>query len=87
MRTPTPTRTDTPSEPLAAHRSDSKGVTQPPSLDPRSQSAIDELGADDQTDLLDIALDEQPGDRDASGHSFADDVRSDGDEDERHERR
>lgn len=87
MRTPKPTHTDTPSEPHATHRSDTKRGTQPLLLDPRSQSSIDDLGADDQTDLLDIALDEQSGDRDASGHSFADDVRSDGDEDERHERR
>jgi hypothetical protein len=60
----------------------------PPSLDPRSQSAIDNLGVDDQGDLLDVALDAQPGDRDASGRSFADDVRSDGSNaDEDNERR
>ena len=60
----------------------------PPSLDPRSKSAIDNLGVDDQADLLDVALDAQPGDRDASGHSFADDVRSDGSNaDEDNERR
>lgn len=45
--------------------------------DPRSVAAIDNIGVDDQADLLDIALDEQPGDRDADGRSFADDVRSD----------
>jgi hypothetical protein len=60
----------------------------PPSLDPRSQSAIDNLGVDDQADVLDVALDAQPGDRDASGRSFADDVRSDGSNaDEDNERR
>jgi hypothetical protein len=59
----------------------------PPSLDPRSQSAIDNMGVDDQADLLDTALDDQPGDRNADGTSFLDDVRSDGDQDERNERR
>ena len=60
----------------------------PPSLDPRSQAAIDNLGVDDQADLLDVELDAQPGDRDASGRSFADDVRSDGSNaDEDRERR
>jgi hypothetical protein len=60
----------------------------PPSLDPRSQSAIDNLGVDDQADLLDVELDAQPGGRDASGRSFADDVRSDGSNaDEDRERR
>jgi len=58
-----------------------------PSLDPRSQSAIDNLGVDDQADLLDSALDDQPGDRNDDGTSFLDDVRSDGDQDERNERR
>jgi hypothetical protein len=60
----------------------------PPALDPRSQSAIDNLGVDDQSDLLDVELDAQPGDRDASGRSFADDVRSDrSNADEDNERR
>lgn len=59
----------------------------PPSLDPRSQSAVDNIGVDDQADLLDAALDDQPGDRNADGTSFLDDVRSDGDQDERNERR
>jgi len=78
MATPTPTG-----------KSPREGKTlRPPSLDPRSQSAIDNLGVDDQADLLDVALDAQPGDRDASGHSFADDVRSDGSNaDEDNERR
>ena len=65
-----------------------RGALRPPSLDPRSQSAIDNLGVDDQADLLDVELDAQPGDRDASGRSFADDVRSDGSNaDEDNERR
>ena len=51
--------------------------TGPRLKDPRSQSAIDNIGLDDQADLLDPELDEAPGDRDASGRSFADDVRSD----------
>jgi hypothetical protein len=41
----------------------------------------------DQADLLDAALDDQPGDRNDDGTSFLDDVRSDGDQDERNERR
>jgi hypothetical protein len=45
--------------------------------DPRAVSAMDNIGVDDQADLLDPELDEQPGDRDADGRSFADDVRSD----------
>ena len=61
----------------------------PPSLDPRSQSAIDNLGVDDQADLLDVEPDTQPADRDpGGGRSFADDVRSDGSNaDEDRERR
>ena len=69
-------------------RARDRKTLRPPSLDPRSQSAIDNLGVDDQADLLDVALDAQPGDRDASGRSFADDVRSDGSNaDEDNERR
>ena len=49
----------------------------PPLRDPRSRAALDNIGVDDQADLLDPELDDQPGDRDASGRSFADDVRSD----------
>jgi hypothetical protein len=59
----------------------------PPLKDPRSRSAIDNIGVDNQADLLDIALDDQPGGRDSNGRSFADDVRSDSDQDERNERR
>ena len=46
--------------------------------DPRSRSAMDNVGVDDQADLLDAELDDEPGDRDDAGRSFADDVRSDG---------
>ena len=53
------------------------GETGPALKDPRSVAAIDSIGVDDQADLLDPELDEQPGDRDATGRSFADDVRSD----------
>jgi len=59
----------------------------PPSLDPRSQATVDNLGVDDQADLLDPALGDQPGERNVGGTSFLDDVRSDGDQDERNERR
>ena len=64
-----------------------KRPMRPPSLDPRSQAAIDNIGVDDQADLLDPALDDQPGDRNDDGTSILDDVRSDGDDDERNERR
>ena len=62
-------------------------TTRAPSLDPRSQAAIDNLGVDDQADLLDTPLDDQPGERNVGGTSFLDDVRSDNDQDERKERR
>lgn len=58
----------------------------PPLRDPRSRSAIDNIGVDDQADLLDAELDDQPGD-DAGGAAFLDDVRSDDGDDERNERR
>lgn len=45
--------------------------------DPRATSAMDNIGVDSGADLLDVALDDQPGDVDADGRSFADDVRSD----------
>ena len=37
----------------------------PPLKDPRSQSAIDNIGVDDQGDLLDVELDDELGDIDA----------------------
>jgi len=49
----------------------------PPLKDPRAVSAMDNIGVDSGADLLDIALDDQPGDVDAEGRSFADDWRSD----------
>ena len=55
--------------------------------DPRSQSAMDNIGVDDQGDLLDVELDDEPGDIDADSRSFADDVRSDSVDDELKERR
>jgi hypothetical protein len=83
-----PTRPNPPEDEAALGAGADVPETRGPRLkDPRSRSAIDNIGADDQADLLDVELDDQPGDRDASGHSFADDVRSDGDEDERNERR
>lgn len=51
--------------------------TRPPLKDPRSRSAIDNIGVDDQGDLLDAELDDQPGDVDDRGRSFTADVRSD----------
>lgn len=66
---------------------DKRPPLRPPSLDPRSQAAVDNIGVDDQADLLDPELDDQPGDRNDDGTSFLDDVRSDGDDDERNERR
>ena len=51
--------------------------TGPELKDPRSVAAIHNIAVDDQADLLDVVLDEQAGDRDAYGRSFADDVRSD----------
>lgn len=59
----------------------------PPLKDPRSRAAIDNIGVDDQGDLLDVELDEQPGDLDRTGRSFLDDARSDSGDDERRERR
>jgi len=58
-------------------RDDLPDTDGPALLDPRSQAALDNIGLDDQADLLDPELDEQIGDRDADGRSFADDVRSD----------
>lgn len=52
--------------------------TRPPLKDPRSRSAIDNIGVDDQANLLDAELDDQPGDMGGKGQSFTADVRSDG---------
>lgn len=83
-----PTRPKLPRDKASTRdREDLPETVGPPLKDPRSRSAMDNIGVDDQGDLLDVELDEQLGDRDASGRSFADDVRSDGDQDERKERR
>ena len=60
----------------------------PKPKDPRATSAVDNIGVDSGDDLLDVALDDQPGDVDADGRSFADDKRSDTlSDDEARERR
>ena len=45
--------------------------------DPRAISAMDNIGVDDQGDLLDEELDDAIGDRDGGRRTFSDDVRSD----------
>jgi hypothetical protein len=45
--------------------------------DPRMEQGLDNIGVDDQGDLLDPELDDQPGDQTGDGPSFMDDVRSD----------
>ena len=49
----------------------------PPLRDPRSIAAMDNIGVDDQGDLLDPELDDSIGDRGDGGRDFSDDVRSD----------
>ena len=54
----------------------------------RPGAPADESSLDHGADLLDVALDDQPGDVDADGRSCADDVRSDTiSDDEARERR
>jgi hypothetical protein len=73
-----PTRPNAPQDEVELRDDESLPPTSgPPLKDPRSQAAIDGIGVDTPGDLLDTELDDQPGDRDASGNSFADDVRSD----------
>jgi len=60
--------------------------TRPALKDPRSVSSMDNLGSDRPGDLLAPELDDSVGD-DGWGRDFADDVRSDSYDDERHERR
>jgi hypothetical protein len=73
-----PTRPNAPQDEVELHNAENLPPTSGPALkDPRSQAAIDGIGVDTPGDLLDVELDDQPGDRDASGNSFADDVRSD----------
>jgi hypothetical protein len=72
-----PTRPDAPADEFSIrNRGDLPDTHGPPLKDPRSVAAMDNIGVDDQGDLLDIELDEQPGD-DERSPSFADDVRSD----------
>jgi hypothetical protein len=83
-----PTRPDAPRDEVGVRdRGDLPDTNGPPLRDPRSVSAMDNIGVDDQAGLLDAELDETPGDRGFAGRSFTDDVRSDGNDDERHERR
>lgn len=73
-----PTRPGAPEDETALRDHDDLPDTDGPALrDPRSRAAMDNIGVDDQANLLDTELDDQIGDRDADGHSFADDVRSD----------
>ena len=79
-----PTRPNAPADETSIReRADLPETDGPPLKDPRSVSAMDNIGVDDQADLLDVALDDQPGDVDSEGRSFADDVRSDSGNDER----
>lgn len=71
------TKPDVPENEVAPADDASLEQQGPQLKDPRSVSATDNIGVDDQADLLDVILDEEPGDRDANGRSFADDVRSD----------
>ena len=83
-----PTRPDPPRDEAGVRdKGDLPDANGPPLRDPRSVSAMDNIGVDDQAGLLDPELGEAPGDRGAGGRSFADDVRSDGNDDERRERR
>ncbi|MEN1927630.1 hypothetical protein WCE34_01105 [Luteimonas sp. MJ204] len=73
-----PTRPDAPAEESSLDDGTDLPETRGPKLkDPRATSAMDNIGVDTGADLLDVALDDQPGDVDADGRSFADDVRSD----------
>lgn len=81
-----PTIPGAPSSERRLHDSVDLPDTRPTPKDPRTISAIDNLGTDAPGNLLDIELDDAPGD-DGWGRDFADDVRSDSYDDERHERR
>ena len=86
-----PTRPNPPESEARLHDPVAPADTGPALRDPRSAAAIDNIGADsigveDQADLLDVEFDDQRGD-DGDHRSFADDVRSDGYDDEKHERR
>ena len=81
-----PTIPDAPSSEERLHDKVSLPETRPALKDPRSVSAMDNLGVDRPADLLASELDDSVGD-DGWGRDFADDVRSDSYDDERHERR
>ena len=81
-----PTRPDPPESEARLHDPATVPDTSPALRDPRSVAAIDNIGVDTQADLLDMELDDQPGD-DGDHRSFADDVRSDSHDDEKRERR
>jgi hypothetical protein len=86
MRKPNPTRSE---PPAGEARPDDPGAlpdTRPPLKDPRSISAIDNIGVDTPGDLLDAELDDEPGD-DTGKRPFTQDVRSDRNDDEHNERR
>ncbi|MDH5832597.1 hypothetical protein [Luteimonas kalidii] len=74
-----PTRPDPPEDEARTGDAGAPGQERggPVLRDPRSRAALEDIGVDDPGNLLDPELDEEPGDRDASGRSFADDVRSD----------
>lgn len=59
----------------------------PAPRDPRSLAAMDGISVEDQAGFLDLEFDDLSDDGDARGRSFADDVRSDRNDDERRERR
>ena len=73
-----PTIPDAPADESSLDDGSDLPETSGPTLkDPRATSAMDNIGVDGGDDLLDVALDDQPGDVDADGRSFADDKRSD----------
>ena len=77
MAKPTPTRPAPSDDDVRIAEGDLPDTVGPPLKDPRSVSAIDNIGVDDAADLLDVELDDQLGDIEADGHSFAEDHRSD----------
>ena len=73
-----PTRPDAPlDEKRTDDGSDLPDTAGPALKDPRSISAMDNIGVDDQADLLDVELDDSIGDRAGGKRIFSDDVRSD----------
>ena len=73
-----PTRPDAPRDEKRIDDGADLPETRGPALkDPRSIEAMDNIGVDDQGDLLDEALDDSIGDRGNGKRIFSDDVRSD----------